>query len=143
MLLTVGLALLAQGSLPRSESGRSLDERIAVIETKLDNLKTLDDRVSKLSDKVDTMRQQLTVLDTKMSLVLWIGGVIGTLLLGGVWNLFTKLSALQEGAIRRAVENFVIEVGAPGVKMAPASGKRAIDLTDPGVEIGRKSDPPK
>jgi hypothetical protein len=103
ILLIVGIALFAQGpSTPAQKTvqGRadsnttnnsSLEQRIAVIETKLDNLKTLDDRVSKLNDKIDRLNLQLAAISTKLEIIQWFGGAIGVLMIGFAWSSYNRL----------------------------------------------------
>ena len=102
MLLIVGIALFTQGpstlaqkpAQVRADSdtnnnSSSLEQRIAVIETKLDNLKTLDDRVSKLNDKIDGLNLQLAAINTKLETIQWFGGAIGVLMIGFLWSSLT------------------------------------------------------
>jgi len=88
--LICALALFAQSDSRRSDYGSGLEQRIAVIETKLDNLKTLDDRVSKLDDKIEAMNLQLASINTKLEIIAWFGGAIGLLALGSLWKLITE-----------------------------------------------------
>jgi hypothetical protein len=96
LLFLATLALLAQADYRRSEPG-TLEERIAVIETKLDNLKSLDDRVSKLNDKIEAMNLQLASINTKLEIIAWFGGAIGLLALGSLWKLITETAANKPG----------------------------------------------
>jgi len=94
VVLVLGLGLLLPAQITRKTEGPyDLDKRIAVIETKLDNLRSLDDRVSKLNDKIDGLtlelsgiNSQLAAINTKIELIQWIGGVLGGLLLAYLWS---------------------------------------------------------
>ena len=90
IFLLGGLALFAQGDGKRLSDTSSLEQRMAVIETKLDNLRALDDRVSKLNDKIDTQNLQLAAINTKLEIIQWLGGTIGLLVLGSLWSSLTE-----------------------------------------------------
>jgi hypothetical protein len=92
------LACIAQPAVQSDSKGVSrratfpepAGERIAIIETKLSNLERVNDRIDKLEEKINTLSIQISELNTKMSVVIFIGSSLGALLLAQlVTTLFT------------------------------------------------------
>jgi len=98
LLLGTCIVLCAQSSAvssPARESQRNYDERLAVIETRLDQLKSIDDRINRLNDKIDALTLQLQVVNTKISIAQWLLVAIGGLALTTLWNLVTKKKEIE------------------------------------------------
>ena len=92
LLLSVALALCAQAppKAPPRPNSASSDDRIAVIETRLASLDKLYDRFDRLQDKIEKLSLDIAALNTKMSVIVWIGTAIGGLLIAQLFATFTK-----------------------------------------------------
>lgn len=90
LALATALCIPGQTQPPRSSSNSpSVEERIAVIESRLGTVEKLNDRIDRLQEKIDGLSLQLQALNTKMSIIAWIGGAIGTLLLAHLFRSIT------------------------------------------------------
>ena len=90
VVLLLALPLCAQAPKNSQAPIRSSDERIAVIEAKLAILDKLNDRLDKFQDKINDLSNQLASLNTKMSVVIWIGTVVDGLLIAQLFAGFQK-----------------------------------------------------
>jgi hypothetical protein len=112
-VLLLALPLCAQAPKnSQAPTSRSSDERIAVIEAKLATLDKLNDRLDKLQDKLNDLSNQLVSLNTKMSVVIWIGTAVGGLLIAQLFAGFTK-----DRKVSREVDDY--GRGARGSRLDP------------------------
>ena len=107
-LVVATLLLIGPSSVTRAQSESrssarptSDEERLAIIETRLQALEKLGDRIDRLQDKVSDLSLQLQALNTKMSLMIWIGAGIGTIVIADLFRNLSRERATGGGGASR------------------------------------------
>lgn len=82
LLLIAGIACLLGAQTPNSSGDH--ESRISKLEVQVSDQK---DQLLLLTTKLDKINDSLVELKTKMTLIQWIGGALGLLVLSSVWKL--------------------------------------------------------